>query len=89
MPIVWGVHVSKVFAGTWLAVLTAALFIVFAYVLQFKWWLSAAYCFVFVIVPLLALLRRLFKAETTADFRRLSTMIKMVMFTGILSMVFF
>ena len=44
MPIVWGVHVSKVFAGTWLTVLTAALMIVFAYVLQFKWWLTAAYC---------------------------------------------
>src|SRR5688572_1506601 len=51
MPIVWGVHVSKVFAGTWLAVLTAALFIVFAYVLQFKWWLTAAYCLLFVIIP--------------------------------------
>jgi 4-hydroxybenzoate polyprenyltransferase len=58
-------------------------------VLQFKWWLTAAYCFVFVIVPLLLMLRRLFKAETTTDFHRLSSMIKMVMFTGILSMVFF
>ena len=89
MPIVWGVHVSKVFAGTWIAVLTAALFIVFAYVLQFRWWLTAAYCLIFVIVPLLILLRRLFKAESTKDFHHLSNMIKMVMFTGILSMVFF
>jgi 4-hydroxybenzoate polyprenyltransferase len=89
MPIVWGVHVSKVFAGTWIAVLTAALFIVFAYVLQFRWWLTAAYCLIFVIVPLLILLRRLFKAESTKDFHQLSSMIKMVMFTGILSMVFF
>ena len=89
MPIVWGVHVSKVFAGTWIAVLTAALFIVFAYVLQFRWWLTAAYCLIFVIVPLLILLRRLFKAESTKDFHQLSNMIKMVMFTGILSMVFF
>ncbi len=89
MPIVWGVHVSKVFAGTWIAVLTASLFIVFAYVLQFRWWLTAAYCLIFVIVPLLILLRRLFKAESTKDFHQLSNMIKMVMFTGILSMVFF
>ena len=89
MPIVWGVHVSKVFASTWLAVLTAALFIVFAYVLQFRWWLTAAYCFLFVIVPLLFMLRRLFKAESSKDFHQLSNMIKMVMFTGILSMIFF
>jgi 4-hydroxybenzoate polyprenyltransferase len=89
MPIVWGVHVSKVFAGTWLAVLTAALFIVFAYVLQLKWWLTAIYCLVFVIVPLLVLLRKLSKAELTKDFHQMSKLIKMVMFTGILSMAFF
>ena len=89
MPIVWGVHVSKVFAGTWLTVLTAALMIVFAYVLQFKWWLTAAYCLIFVIVPLLIILRKLFRANLTRDFNELSTLIKLVMFTGILSMVFF
>lgn len=89
MPILWGVHVSKVFAGTWLTVLTASLVIVFAYVLQLRWWVTAAYCLIFVIVPLLVMLRRLFNAETTKDFHRLSNMIKMVMFMGILSMVFF
>lgn len=89
MPIVWGVHVSKVFAGTWLSVLTAALLIVFAYVLQFKWWLTAAYCLLLVIVPLFAILQKFFKAETTKDFNMLSRMIKMVMFTGILSMALF
>lgn len=88
MPIVWGVHVSKVFAGTWLTVLTAALIIVFAYILQFKWWISAAYCLFFIIFPLLNILTSLFKAELTADFHRLSNKIKIVMFTGILSMVF-
>lgn len=89
MPIVWGVHVSKVFAGTWLTVLTAAVVIVFAYILQFGWWLTAAYCLIFVILPLLMALSNLFKAEKTGDFHRLSKWIKLVMFTGILSMVFF
>lgn len=89
MPILWGVHVSKVFAGTWLAVLTAALFIVFAYVLQFKWFVAAAYCFILIIIPLLLALRRLFRAGTTEDFNRLSSLIKFIMFTGILSMIFF
>ncbi len=89
MPIVWGVHVSKVFAGTWLAVLIAALLIVFAYVLQLKWFVAAGYCFVFIIVPLLLILRKLVRAETTEDFHKLSNWIKFVMFTGIISMVFF
>jgi 4-hydroxybenzoate polyprenyltransferase len=89
MPIVWGVHVSKLFAGTWLAVLTAAMIIVFAYILQFRWWINAAYCLVLIIFPLLYILRNLIKAETTADFHKLSNWIKLVMLTGILSMVFF
>jgi 4-hydroxybenzoate polyprenyltransferase len=89
MPIVWGTHVSKVFAGTWLAVLAAALLIVFAYVLQFKWYVAAIYCFLLIIIPLLIIIRKLLKAEATADFHLLSNRIKFVMFTGILSMVFF
>jgi 4-hydroxybenzoate polyprenyltransferase len=89
MPIVWGVHVSKVFAGTLLTVLMAALLIVFAYILQFKWWLASAYCLVMVIVPLAIVLRKFFKAESTKDFHELSKWIKVVMFTGILSMAFF
>jgi 4-hydroxybenzoate polyprenyltransferase len=89
MAIVWGVHVSKVFAATWLVVLTAALMIVLVYILQFGWWLAATYCFVFIIVPLLVALRKLFKAQSSADFKKLSNWIKLVMFTGILSMIFF
>ncbi len=95
MPIVWGVHVSKVFAGTWLVVLTAALLIVFAYMLQFRWWTqlqwwaATVYCLVLIIVPLLYTLYLLRKAQTIADYRRLSRWVKLVMFTGILSMVFF
>lgn len=89
MPIVWGVHVAKLFAGTWLTVLTGALLIVFAYVLQFRWFISAGYCFLFIVVPLLLILRMLVRAEVTEDYHRLSNRIKFVMFSGILSMVFF
>jgi 4-hydroxybenzoate polyprenyltransferase len=89
MPIVWGIHVSKVFAGTWLTVLAAALVIVFAYVLQLKWVFAAAYCLVLIIVPLLIALKRLKNAQTTADYHRLSGIIKFIMLTGILSMIFF
>ena len=89
MPIVWGVHVSKVFVSTWLMVLIASLGIIQFYVLQFRWWWSALYCFVMIIVPLLYIFRKLFHANTPADFHRLSNFIKLVMLTGIVSMVFF
>ncbi|MFT3823734.1 MAG: geranylgeranylglycerol-phosphate geranylgeranyltransferase [Chitinophagaceae bacterium] len=89
MPIVWGVNVSKVFAATWLIVLSAALLIVEAYILPFGWWWAAAYCLFFVIIPLFFIFRKLTNASTAADYHRLSTWVKLVMLTGILSMLFF
>jgi 4-hydroxybenzoate polyprenyltransferase len=89
MPIVWGVNASKVFAATWLVVLIAALVIVQAYVLPFDWWWSALYCGLLIIIPLLYILRKLYKATTSSDYHHLSNWVKLVMLTGILSMIFF
>ena len=89
MPIVWGVHVSKVFAATWLIVLIAALCIIQFYVLQFRWWLSALFCIVLIVIPLIIALKSLFAAKKVKDFHRLSSLIKFIMLTGILSMFFF
>jgi 4-hydroxybenzoate polyprenyltransferase len=89
MPIVWGILASKIFVAVWLTVLIAALSIVQFYVLQFKWWWSAVYCIIFIIIPLIFIFMKLYQANTTKDFHQLSTYIKLAMFTGILSMVFF
>ena len=89
MPIVWGMNASKIFAAVWLVILTVMVATVQVYVLQFQWWLSALYCVLFVIAPLIQIFLKLLKAQTAEDFHRLSTMIKLVMFTGILSMIFF
>ncbi len=89
MPIVWGVNVSKVFTGTWIIVLVAALFIVQAYVLTFEWWGSALYCVLLIIIPLLYILRKLYTAQSSREFHALSNWVKLVMLTGIVSMIFF
>lgn len=89
MPIVWGIPVSKVFAGVWLVVLIGGVAILQFYVLQLGWWLSAIYCILFIIIPLLWILQQLYRAQVATDFNRVSSAIKMVMFTGIVSMVFF
>lgn len=89
MPIVWGVQVAKLFAGTWLAILCAALVIVFVYVLQFRWWGLALYCLILIIVPVLIVLKDLIRAREINDYHKLSNKIKMVMFTGILSMILY
>lgn len=89
MPIAWGINTSKVFVSVWLVVLIAALVIVQFYVLQFKWWWSAAYCILFIIAPLIYIFKKLFTAHTSNDYHSLSSLIKLTMFTGILSMIFF
>lgn len=89
MPIILGIQVSKVFTAVWLIVLIGALLIVQFYVLQFNWWLSAIYCAIFIILPLLYIFKNLFSAFTSAHYHTLSTLVKWVMFTGILSMIFF
>ena len=89
MPIVWGLNVSKMFVAVWIIVLILVLLALQFYVLQFHWWLSALWCVALIIVPLIWIFKKLFKAQTPGDFHILSTAIKLVMFTGILSMFFF
>ncbi|MCK9402401.1 MAG: geranylgeranylglycerol-phosphate geranylgeranyltransferase [Chitinophagaceae bacterium] len=89
MPIVWGLNASKVFIAVWIIVLLAVLTIIQLYVLPFGWWHSALYCLLFIMVPLIWILLKLFKAQSSEDFHRLSTVVKLIMFTGILSMIFF
>ncbi len=89
MPIVWGIPASKVFAGVWLVVLIADVAVIQFYVMHLGWWLSAVYSFTLIIFPLIPIIKKLLAAQTSVDFRNLSHVIKFVMLTGILSMIFF
>lgn len=89
MPIVWGVPVAKVFTGTWLMVLTGALLVILFYALYLNWWWSIVYCSFFIIVPLIWITRKLYRAVVPADYHYLSGAVKFVMLAGILSMIFF
>ena len=89
MPIEWGVPATKVFAAVWIIVCCAALAIVQLYAWQSGWWFSAVYCIILIILPFIYILRELYKAVIPADYHRLSSYIKVVMLTGILSMIFF
>ena len=89
MPIVWGINASKIYAAIWLVTITLILVLLLLYMLQIRWWFGAIYCLILIIIPLIRIFQRLFKANTSEDFHKLSSMIKFVMFTGILSMIFF
>jgi 4-hydroxybenzoate polyprenyltransferase len=89
MPIVWGLPASKVFTGVWIVVLAGVLVIIQIYILQFGWWIPAVYALLTIAIPLVWVLRKLYDATTPKDFHRLSSVVKMIMGAGILSMLFF
>lgn len=88
MPIVWGLPSSKMFVAVWMIVLICSMVILQVYAMQLSWWWSVLYSIVFIITPLVIILRRLFPAVEPAQFHELSTWIKIVMLTGIVSMLF-
>ena len=87
MPIVWGVNVAKVFAGTLIVVLLGALVILQFYVLQKSWFPLSVYGMVLIDLPLLYILRKLYSAQSKEEYHRLSNIIKLVMLAGILSII--
>lgn len=89
MPIVWGIPASKVFVAVWLIVLVGAIIILQFYALHLQWWGSVIYSVITIILPLLWILHKLYTAKVAADYHVLSTVVKMVMLAGILSMLFF
>ena len=89
LPIVAGVRATKIYVFIWGVVLLAALVLLQLYVLQFQWWFAIAYSVILIITPLALLLYRLPKAISISDFSRLSNLSKIIMLTGIVSMIFF
>ncbi len=89
LPIVAGIPAAKIYIAVWMSVVIAAVTIISFYALQTRWWISAAFAGVFILAPSFYILKRLKEATKPADFSRLSSMVKLVMLAGILSMLFF
>ena len=89
IPVVWGIPATKVFAGVWLVVLILSVFAMLIYALMLGWYTAALFALLLIAVPLILILRDLYHAATTEQFHKISKWIKLVMLTGILSMVFF
>ncbi|MGH2645733.1 MAG: geranylgeranylglycerol-phosphate geranylgeranyltransferase [Chitinophagaceae bacterium] len=89
MPIVYGVNASKdvSYILSWLLVGL----IVFVQVIIFPhgWYFTIAYLLVLVQLPLIAVIKKLRKAVSPIDFHHISNLIKLIMLTGIISMIFF
>ena len=88
MPIVWGVPAAKIFTAVWISVCLAILAVLQLYAWQSGWWWAAIYILFLTFFPLAVLLRKLYKASTTAHYNALSKIVKLIMLAGILSMLF-
>lgn len=89
MPIVWGIPATRLFVSVWVIVLLGSLIIIQIYALQLKWWWSVLYSLLLLIFPLIKLLRQLGRSGLSKDFHQLSSLLKWIMLSGILSMLFF
>ncbi len=88
MPIVWGVPVTKVFAGVWIVVAIMGLLIIQGYSWQMGNPFVAGLSFLFISLPLLITLKKLKEATLPNQFHKISSLLKLIMLAGILSMVF-
>ena len=89
MPIVWGVNATKVYIAVWMIILISIIVIIQVYVLQFQWWWVVVYCILMIVVPLIYIFLKLFKASSVQEYHRLSSLTKLVILTGIVSMILF
>jgi 4-hydroxybenzoate polyprenyltransferase len=89
MPIVWGVNAAKVYIAVWLVVIIALLAVLQVYVFRFEWWWAMCYSICMIGFPFVYIFIRLFKAASSKEYHSLSNWAKLVMLTGILSMIFF
>ncbi len=89
MPIVWGMNASKVFVAVWLIVLMAALGIIVFYLLHFGWWWAVMYSIALIFLPLVWVFVKLSTARSSKNFHQLSAVVKLVMLSGILSMLLY
>lgn len=88
-PIVFGFPATKVFIYVWLLIIIGLLIFLLFYILPFMWWLAMAYIIIFILSPLANITLKLGQAANPADFHKLSSLVKVVMLTGICSMIFF
>lgn len=88
MPLVWGINNTRLFITGWLLLLIIMLLLLQTVFYRYAWPLSA-YSVLLIIIPLIAVLKKLFRAKNTAGYHQLSSYLKLIMLAGILSMLFF
>lgn len=88
MPIVWGVHATKVFVAVWMITLFGSLCALMIYALFNKWYLVSVYI-IYLLIFIYHIFNKLRTAKKIEDYTLLSRSVKILMLSGILSMVLY
>lgn len=90
LPIVWGLKKTKSFTILLMVILQALLLTIMVVTGMKEWYAAVAYIFICVFLPFTLFVQKPFlSAYTPEQYHKISTWIKIVMLTGILSMIFF
>ncbi|MFB6454410.1 geranylgeranylglycerol-phosphate geranylgeranyltransferase [Chitinophaga sp. Hz27] len=89
IPIIWGVLSAKRFCNILLLALQVTIILVEIRVWMFGWYLAIAYLVLFVQLPCIYIYAKLKAANNAAQYHKVSSLVKLLMLTGILSMIFF
>ena len=89
VPIVWGVAPAKRLCYGLLLGLQVLIILVEIRIGVMGWYWAIAYLLLFVQLPILYILRLLQQAHLPEHYHRVSSLVKVLMLTGILSMIFF
>lgn len=84
LPIIWGTRKTKSFIYAVVVVFVLSVVVINYFYAELPVW----YFLIFLMVPLIALIAMLVKADTKKDFSRLSTFCKLILLLGVLSMAF-
>ncbi|MFY0254899.1 geranylgeranylglycerol-phosphate geranylgeranyltransferase [Chitinophaga sp. 30R24] len=89
LPIAWGVLAAKRLCNVLLLALVIIIFLVEIRVWLLDWYVAIAYLFFFVQLPCAYIYILLKKSSLPQHYHKVSSLVKLVMLTGILSMIFF
>ena len=87
MPVVWGIKAAKAITAGIISNTLLLLIFIFYKLAQKEFYLLGAYLFVFVFLPCLYLIWKLYRSKEKKDFHNLSMLVKFIMITGVLSTV--
>ncbi len=89
IPIVFGVKQAKIIVIILMAITMVALTFFLVKLIQFSYWSQFVYLTIGVLLPLLYGIWLVWRAETQANYHKISNLVKLIMLMGILSMLFF